>query len=198
MRVKEIRAGKMSRKLPALRVSSVDVAVGPIIGAGDRGSRGVGNGALHPPMASILTKALLGDHCQTHRIEEETGHTQGPGPATPRSLDSTGLAWCNTWAGEGETFAVPCQRDGSPAAPHPPAPPRGRSQCPCDISGGARAAVHVHWPKCPLLLVEAMELPEAPAPVDPRPPGPPSGLVKCGLHLAHLCHSHRAVREIQP
>lgn len=122
MRVKEIRAGKMSRKLPALRVSSVDVAVGPIIGAGDRGSRGVGNGALHPPMASILTKALLGDHCQTHRIEEETGHTQGPGPATPRSLDSTGLAWCNTWAGEGETFAVPCQRDGSPAAPHPPRP----------------------------------------------------------------------------
>lgn len=120
MRVKEIRAGKMFRKLPALRVSSVDVTVGPIaaiVGAGDRGSRGVGNGALHPPMASILTKTLLGDHRQSHRIEEETGHTQALGPATPRSLDSTRLAWCNTWAGEREVCRALSERWPPNASP---------------------------------------------------------------------------------
>lgn len=70
MRVKEIRADKMSTEQ---HVSSVDVTVGTIaaiIGAGDRG-----NGALHSPMASILTKPLLGDHGQTHRIEEDRSHS---------------------------------------------------------------------------------------------------------------------------
>lgn len=118
----------MFRKLPVQRVSSGDVTVGTnaaIIGAGDRGSRGQGKGALHTPMASILTKPLLGDHCQTHRTEEETGHTQAPGPATPRSL-----AWCNTWAGEGEMFAVPYQRNGSRAPPHLAPGPISVPMCP--------------------------------------------------------------------